>query len=57
MTSPDNDEALAGAATTLCLPSPLTHNSASENFSQSSVEMKYYYCDTLGNSGFLWFFR
>ena len=43
ITSEDNEEALAGAATALSLLSPPTDNLAHENLSQSSVEMKCYY--------------
>ena len=39
----DNEEALAGVATTVSLLSPPTNNSASKNLSQSSVRKKCYY--------------
>ena len=43
ITSDDNEEAFAGAATILSLLSSPTNNSASENLSQSSAKMKCYY--------------
>ena len=44
--SDDNEEALAGAATTLNLLSPPTDNSTSQNLCQSPVKMKCYYHNT-----------
>ena len=43
ITSDDNEEALAGAATALSLLSLPANNSASKNLSQNSAKMKCYY--------------